>query len=183
MSFLPDHSIADLAINHNMIEPFVSLKTYQRGISHGLSSYGYDVRLGEDFGTYHKPGLKVLDPSNVSDYDIKRTWSQDSFIIPASSFVLAHTLETFRMPPDVFALVKDKSSWARLGIAVQNTMFDPGWVGQPTLEITNHNSVPVKLFVGCGIAQVMFHQGELCSEVYDGQYQDQVGITLPKNHQ
>ena len=109
-----------------------------------------------------------------------RTTQVEQFILRSGEFVLAHTLETFKIPDNVTGLIKDKSTYARLGVAVQNTVLEAGWYGQPTLDISNHSPRPVVLLVGWGVAQIQFYQGEPCNSPYVGKYQGQGGVTLPR---
>jgi dCTP deaminase len=178
---LPDHRLDYLANEANMIQPFVDEK---RGdfLSYGLSSYGYDVRLGNEFASWTYHGL--LDPAQDNSSKLARHWvrDDDAFVLDAGGFILAHTLETLDIPSNVVAIVHDKSTYARLGIAVQNTVLEPGWRGQVTLEITNHAPLPVKLYPGRGIAQILFYAAEKCESDYGdkGRYQDQSGVVAPR---
>tara|TARA_R110000803_G_scaffold58551_4_gene116722 strand:- start:273 stop:815 length:543 start_codon:yes stop_codon:yes gene_type:complete len=180
MTVLSDIEIA----SENMISPFVGEKTGSP--SYGSSSYGYDIRLGEEFVVYNNGRPHVLNPSRpeelVEDKDYIRQQADTYYRLPSKSFILAHSQETLTMPDDVVAMVKDKSTYARLGVTVQNTVIEPGWSGQITLEITNHNSRPVLLLVGLGIAQVMFWRGKQCQSPYrsDGKYQHQTGVVMPR---
>jgi dCTP deaminase len=167
-----------------MITPFVAQSTKgPGGTSFGLSSFGYDVRLGREFVSYRTNNDVPLDPAlEITEEDISRTYA-DQFVLRPNSFVLAHTLETLDMPRDCLGLVKDKSSLARCGLTVQNTVLEPGWRGQITLEIYNNGPRPVLLRAGQGIAQVIFERGDPCHVSYadrKGKYQDQSGVTLPR---
>jgi len=180
MSILPDREIKRLSFN-GMIQPFEPNKqSFGDGPSFGVSSYGYDARLGNEFVQYRSSGTAFLRPGQVDESDVVRSLQVDQFILRSGGFVLAHTLETFRVPNDITALVKDKSTYARLGIAIQNTVFEAGWYGQPTLEISNHGCRDVVLLVGWGIAQIQFYRGEPCELPYVGKYQGQGGVTLPR---
>jgi len=166
-----------------MIEPFVNKKTGCP--SHGLSSYGYDIRLGTEFKRYRSDKPGVLDPAKPSLLKIGEHFDchvyEHSYLLLPGGFVLAHSHEVISMPDNVVAMVKDKSTYARLGVTVQNTVLEPGWTGQITLEITNHNTRPVLLLVNEGIAQLMFWKGKPCHTPYgDGKYQDQVGTVMPR---
>jgi dCTP deaminase len=167
-----------------MIAPFVATSTKgPGGVSYGLSSMGYDVRLGNKFVEYRRNNDVPLDPAEeLTEEDVRRT-TADEFVIRPNSFVLACTLETLSIPRDCLGLVKDKSSLARYGITLQTTVLEPGWRGQVTLEIYNNNPRPVLLRAGQGIAQVIFETGDPCHVSYadrGGKYQDQVGVTLPR---
>lgn len=176
---LNDHEICVLATRHQMIDPFVG-HANKDGISYGLSSYGYDVRLGRSFKAYI--GGSLLDPVHVTEKDFV-TFENEVYVIPPKGFVLAHTMEYLRLPRDVTGMVKDKSTYARCGITLQNTVLEAGWEGQVTLEITNHLDRPVVLRSGHGIAQVVFFQGTPCTVSYGdrkGKYQGQTGVTIPR---
>ena len=180
MTVLSDIEIA----LEDMISPFVDKKTGSP--SYGVSSYGYDIRLGEEFVVYNNGRPHALDPCHpeelIEDKDYIRKQADTYYRLPRNSFILAHSQETLTLPDNVVAMVKDKSTYARLGVTVQNTVLEPGWSGQITLEITNHNSRPVLLIVGRGIAQVMFWKGSRCLNPYrsDGKYQYQTGVVMPR---
>lgn len=183
---LNDAQISDLAAD-GMIHPFVGESTKgPGGTSYGLSSFGYDVRVGNEWVTYkgvtcfgaHQP----LDPANVTEDEVYRV-RRNEFVLPAGGFVLAHTMETLSMPRDVVGKVTDKSSLARCGITLQTTVLEPGWSGQVTLEIYNNSPRSVLLRAGQGIAQILFFRGAPCRISYadrKGKYQDQRGVTLPR---
>jgi dCTP deaminase len=167
-----------------MITPFVAHSAKgPGGTSYGLSSYGYDVRVGNEWVEYRTNNDAPLDPAvAVTEEEIRRTYA-DQFILRPNSFVLAHTMEVLSIPRDCLGLVKDKSSLARLGITLQTTVLEPGWTGQVTLEIYNNNPRPVLLRAGQGIAQVIFETGDPCHVSYadrKGKYQGQYGVTLPR---
>lgn len=168
--------------NQGMISPFVAHSTKgPGGTSYGLSSFGYDVRVGNEWVTYRRNNDVPLDPANILESDTCRVVS-DEFILRQGQFVLAHTIETLDLPRDCLGLVKDKSSLARCGMHVQNTVLEPGWRGQVTLEIFNNSPRPVLIRAGQGIAQVIFERGAPCMVSYadrKGKYQGQVGVTLP----
>jgi dCTP deaminase len=166
-----------------MIEPFVNKKTGCP--SHGLSSYGYDIRLGTEFKRYRSNQPGMLSPNRPDllkeGEHFETLHSNYAYTLYPGGFVLAHSMEVISMPSTVIAMVKDKSTYARLGVALQNTVLEPGWTGQITLEITNHNTRPVLLLVNEGIAQLMFWKGKPCHTPYgDGKYQDQVGTVMPR---
>ena len=180
--FLSDKEIWDLCRAEHMIEPFEPKISTRGGVSYGLSSYGYDVRLGRDFKVYAGAGL--IEPANLQEYDIISLEDQDSYVLRPGGFVLAHTVEYLRMPRDITGLVKDKSTYARCGITLQTTVLEAGWEGQVTLEIFNNNHRPVRLCAGHGIAQIMFVRGNPCMVSYAdrrGKYQGQTGVTMPRN--
>lgn len=180
---LNDARITGLAAG-GMITPFVAASTRgPGGTSFGLSSFGYDIRLGNEFVTYRTNNDVPLDPAReLTEEEIRRTVAPE-FVLRPNSFVLACTLETLSIPRDCLGLVKDKSSLARFGITLQTTVLEPGWTGQVTLEIYNNNPRPVLLRAGQGIAQVIFERGDPCHVSYadrKGKYQCQVGVTLPR---
>jgi dCTP deaminase len=178
---LNDREIRSLAIDAGMIKPFEDGKKEVGRISHGLSSFGYDVRLGGKIKIQNLDnGATEIDPLRPSEKDWM-TVEAEVFSIPPKRFILAHTMETFNMPRDITGFVQDKSTYARCGITVQNTVIEAGWKGVLTLEIYNQLERPVLLYAGHGIAQVMFVQGHACSKSYaDGsaKYQNQKGVTI-----
>ena len=183
MSIKPDTWITRMAREHNMIEPFVDEQVRQGVISYGVSSYGYDVRVGDDFKVFTNVYNTVVDPKNFdpkSFVDIKA----DVCIIPPNSFALASTIEYFRIPRDVLTICLGKSTYARCGIIVNVTPFEPEWEGHVTIEISNTTPLPAKIYANEGIAQVLFFQSdEPCARSYKdkkGKYQAQRGVTLPR---
>ena len=183
MSIKPDTWITRMAREHNMIDPFVDDQVRQGVISYGVSSYGYDVRVGDDFKVFTNVYNTVVDPKNFdpkSFVDIKA----DVCIIPPNSFALASTIEYFRIPRDVLTVCLGKSTYARCGIIVNVTPFEPEWEGHVTIEISNTTPLPAKIYANEGIAQVLFFQSdEPCAKSYKdkkGKYQAQRGVTLPK---
>lgn len=179
---LSDIQITGLAVG-GMITPFVRTSTKgPGGTSYGLSSFGYDIRVGNEWVQYRRNNDEPLDPADIRDEDTCRTVA-DQFILRQGQFVLAHTIETLSVPRDCIGLVKDKSSLARCGLTVQNTILEPEWRGEITLEIFNNSPRPVLLRAGQGIAQVIFQRGAPCFVSYadrKGKYQDQTGVTLPR---
>jgi dCTP deaminase len=183
MSIKPDTWIKRMAIEHHMIEPFVDNQVRSGAISYGVSSYGYDVRVGDDFKVFTNVYNTVVDPKQFdskSFVDIKA----DVCIIPPNSFALASTIEYFRIPRDILTVCLGKSTYARCGIIVNVTPFEPEWEGHVTIEISNTTPLPAKIYANEGIAQVLFFQGdEPCAVSYKdkkGKYQAQRGVTLPK---
>lgn len=187
---LPDHKILELCKYSKMIDPYVTESNKEYIASYGPSSYGYDVRLGSRLGFFWPEKVNgeipVIDLANFPHDQVQ--WvdlepGQDVLIHPGD-FVLAHTLETIRMPRNCTGFVKDKSSWARCGLAVQNTVLEAEWEGQVTLELSNHNKLPIRLIGGCGIAQVIFEVGKGdCDISYKdrgGKYMGQEGVVLPR---
>jgi len=183
MSIKPDTWIKRMALEHRMIEPFVDTQMRSGVISFGVSSYGYDVRVGDEFKVFTNVYNTVVDPKNFdskSFVDIKA----EVCIIPPNSFALASTIEYFRIPRDVLTVCLGKSTYARCGIIVNVTPFEPEWEGHVTIEISNTTPLPAKIYANEGIAQVLFFQGdEPCAVSYKdkkGKYQAQRGVTLPK---
>lgn len=183
---LADGNIIEYAKRDNMILPFENGKIKKDGKpSYGLSSYGYDIRLAHNFIKLRYPEEmdfpNVIDPAKSLHEIEKEEFSVDEFqILFPGEFILAHSLEFFNMPINITGLVKDKSTYARCGIALQNTVLEAGWKGQITLEISNHGPRPVKLYCGFGIAQVLFFKGEFCLNPYDGKYQGDLGVVTAK---
>jgi dCTP deaminase len=183
MSIKPDNWIKKMALDHQMIEPFVDEQMRAGVISYGVSSYGYDIRVADDFKVFTNVYNTVVDPKNFdpkSFVDIKAT----ECVIPPNSFALASTIEYFRIPRDVLTVCLGKSTYARCGIIVNVTPFEPEWEGHVTIEISNTTPLPAKIYANEGIAQVLFFQSdEPCAKSYKdkkGKYQAQRGVTLPK---
>ncbi|HIC7090409.1 TPA: dCTP deaminase [Campylobacter jejuni] len=152
-------------------------------VSYGLSSYGYDIRVGREFKIFTNVNSTVVDPKNFVEENVV-DFEGDVCIVPANSFALARTIEYFKMPDDVLAICLGKSTYARCGIIVNVTPFEPGFEGHITIEISNTTPLPAKIYANEGIAQVLFLQGdEKCDTTYKdkkGKYQAQTGITLPR---
>ena len=172
-----------MAREHRMIEPFIDDQVREGVISYGVSSYGYDVRVGNQFKVFTNVYNTVVDPKHFdpkSFVDI----TAEVCIIPPNSFALASTIEYFRIPRDVLTVCLGKSTYARCGIIVNVTPFEPEWEGHVTIEISNTTPLPAKIYANEGIAQVLFFQSdEPCTTSYKdkkGKYQAQRGVTLPK---
>jgi dCTP deaminase len=180
MSIKSDRWIRQMAREHGMIEPFVDDQVRSGVVSYGLSSYGYDIRVADEFKVFTNINSTVIDPKNFdprSFVDIK----SDVCIVPPNSFALARTVEYFRIPRDVLTICLGKSTYARCGIIVNVTPFEPEWEGFVTLEISNTTPLPAKIYANEGLAQVLFFQSdEPCERSYAGKYQKQQGVTLPK---
>ncbi len=183
MSIKPDTWIKRMALEHQMIDPFVDDQVREGVISYGVSSYGYDVRVGDEFKVFTNVYNTVVDPKHFdskSFVDIRA----DVCIIPPNSFALASTIEYFRIPRDILTICLGKSTYARCGIIVNVTPFEPEWEGHVTIEISNTTPLPAKIYANEGIAQVLFFQSdEPCARSYKdkkGKYQAQRGVTLPK---
>jgi len=179
VSIKPDHWIRRMAAEQQMIAPFEPAQIRGPVISYGLSSYGYDIRLAGEFKV-PVAGGGLLDPKAVGEGEFADVRA-DTLDLAPHSFVLGRTVEYFRIPPDVLTLCTGKSSYARCGVLVNVTPFEPGWEGYATLCIANVGARPVRLYAGEGIAQVVFFQSdEPCDVTYadrQGKYQAQQGIT------
>jgi len=172
-----------MSLEHGMIDPFEDRQVRKGVVSYGLSSYGYDTRVADEFKVFTNVFNTVVDPKNFdpkSFVDIK----SDVCIVPPNSFALARTIEYFRIPRDVLTVCLGKSTYARCGIIVNVTPFEPEWEGHVTIEISNTTPLPAKIYANEGIAQVLFFQSdEPCEVSYKdkaGKYQSQTGVTLPK---
>jgi dCTP deaminase len=183
MSVKPDHWIIKMAKEHKMIEPFVDGQVRDGAISYGVSAYGYDIRVSNEFKVFTNIYNSVVDPKNFDDKSFVEI-NDDICMIPPNSFALARTVEYFRIPRNVITLCVGKSTYARCGIIVNVTPFEPEWEGYVTLEISNTTPLPAKIYANEGIAQVLFFESdEVCDVSYadkKGKYQNQVGITTPK---
>jgi dCTP deaminase len=183
MSIKADKWIRRMALEHGMIEPFEDRQVREGVVSYGLSSYGYDIRVADEFKIFTNINSTVIDPKNFdprSFVDIQT----DVCIVPPNSFALARTIEYFRIPRDILTVCLGKSTYARCGIIVNVTPFEPEWEGFVTLEISNTTPLPARIYANEGIAQVLFFQGdEPCEVSYadkKGKYLKQTGVTLPK---
>ena len=183
MSIKSDTWIAEMAGKFGMIEPFVTEQVREGVVSYGLSSYGYDIRVADEFKVFTNINTTVIDPKAFdtrSFVDIQN----DICIVPPNSFALARTVEYFRIPRDVLTLCLGKSTYARCGIIVNVTPFEPEWEGTATLEISNTTPLPARIYANEGIAQVLFFQSdETCATSYadkKGKYQSQQSVTLPR---
>ncbi len=183
MSILSDRWIREEAARSAMIEPFVERQQRDGVISYGLSSYGYDARVADEFKVFTNVHSAVVDPKNFSDtsfVDMKT----DCCIIPPNSFALARTVEYFRIPRDVLVICLGKSTYARCGIIVNVTPLEPEWEGHVTLEFSNTTPLPAKIYANEGACQFLFLQGnEPCEVSYGdraGKYMGQRGVTLPR---
>lgn len=184
MSIKPDHWIRHMALEHGMIEPFVESQVRQGVVSFGLSSFGYDIRVSDEFRIFTPATgqLTVVDPKAI-DERAMAPFRGDACIIPPNSFALARTVEYFRIPRNVLTICLGKSTYARCGVIVNVTPFEPEWEGHVTIEISNTTPLPAKIYANEGIAQVLFFEGEQPEVSYadrKGKYQAQRGITLPK---
>ena len=183
MAVMSDRWIRCMARDHGMITPFVEAQKREGVISYGLSSYGYDARIADEFKIFTNIDSAVLDPKDfaASSFVDRRT---DTCIIPPNSFALGRTVEYFRIPRDVLVICLGKSTYARCGIIVNVTPFEPEWEGFVTLEISNTTPLPARVYANEGLCQIIFFQSdEVCETSYAdrrGKYQAQKGIVLPK---
>jgi dCTP deaminase len=182
MGIKADNWIRKMAQEQAMIEPFVENQVRQGVVSYGLSSYGYDIRVADEFKIFTNVYSAIVDPKNFDPRSMV-DFKGDICIIPPNSFALARTVEYFRIPRDVLTVCVGKSTYARCGIIVNVTPFEPEWEGYVTLEISNTTPLPAKIYANEGIAQVLFFQGdEPCDVSYadrKGKYQKQQTILLP----
>lgn len=187
MAIKPDHWIRRMARDTGMIVPFEERQVSQGTISYGLSSFGYDIRVADEFRIFTSATgrLSVVDPKAI-DESAMTFYQGEVCIVPPNSFALARTVEYFRIPRNVITLCVGKSTYARCGIIVNVTPFEPAWEGYVTLEISNTTPLPAKIYANEGIAQVLFFEGEEPEISYadrQGKYQKQTGITLPRMKQ
>jgi dCTP deaminase len=178
-----DSWIREKALKENMIAPFVDRLAGEGIVSYGLSSYGYDIRVSNEFKIFTNINATVVDPKNFDSANVV-DFTGDVCIVPPNSFALARTVEYFKMPRNVLAICLGKSTYARCGIIVNVTPFEPEFEGHITIEISNTTPLPAKIYANEGIAQVIFLEGdEQCLTTYKdrkGKYQAQTGITLPR---
>ena len=183
MGLKPDNWIRKMALEQHMIEPFVDSQVRSGVISYGVSSYGYDIRVADEFKIFTNVFSAVVDPKHF-DPKAMVDFKGEVCIIPPNSFALARTVEYFRIPRNVLVVCLGKSTYARCGIIVNVTPLEPEWEGHVTLEISNTTPLPAKIYAGEGLAQVLFFESdEPCEVSYKdraGKYQKQTGITLPR---
>ncbi len=184
MSIKPDYWIRRMAQEHGMIEPFVEGQVRAGVVSYGLNSFGYDMRVADEFRLFTPATgqLSVIDPKAV-DERAMAPYRGEVCIVPPNSFALARTIEYFRIPRNVLTICLGKSTYARCGIIVNVTPFEPEWEGYVTIEISNTTPLPAKIYANEGIAQVIFFEGDAPEISYadrKGKYQGQHGITLPR---
>jgi dCTP deaminase len=183
MSVLSDKWIKQMSLEKEMIKPFVENQQRGDNISFGLSSYGYDARVSNEFKIFTNVHSTVVDPKNFSQESFV-TKKEDVCIIPPNSFVLASTVEYFRIPRDVLVICLGKSTYARCGIIVNVTPLEPEWEGHVTLEFSNTTPLPAKIYANEGACQFIFLKGDQSPEVSyadrKGKYMKQQGVTLPK---
>jgi dCTP deaminase len=187
MSIKSDNWIRRVAQTDGMIEPFepgqVRSNESGRIVSYGTSSYGYDVRCANEFKIFTNINSTIVDPKNFDEKSFV-DFKGDICIIPPNSFALARTVEYFRIPRNILTICLGKSTYARCGIIVNVTPLEPEWEGHVTLEFSNTNPLPAKIYANEGVAQVLFLESDQPCEVSyrdrGGKYQGQTGVTLPR---
>jgi len=183
MGLKSDNWIREKSLNEEMITPFCEEQVGTDVVSYGVSSYGYDIRVGNEFKIFTNVSSTVVDPKNFDEKNVI-DFVGDICIVPPNSFALARTVEYFKIPKNVLAICLGKSTYARCGIIVNVTPFEPEFEGHITIEISNTTPLPAKIYANEGIAQVLFLEGdEQCKTTYKdkkGKYQGQQGITLPR---
>jgi len=166
-----------------MIEPFAERQVREGVISYGVSSFGYDVRVADEFKIFTNVFTATVDPKNFDPRSFV-DWKSETCIVPPNSFALARSVEYFRIPRNILTICVGKSTYARCGIIVNVTPFEPEWEGHVTLEISNTTPLPAKIYANEGIAQVLFFESDDAPDVSyadrGGKYQAQRGVTLPK---
>ena len=183
MSVLSDKWIKKMSEEKNMITPFEEKQVRGKSISYGLSSFGYDARVSDEFKIFTNVNSEIVDPKNFRSSNFV-TKKASECIIPPNSFVLSRTIERFKIPNDVLVICLGKSTYARCGIIVNVTPLEPEWEGHVTLEFSNTTPLPAKIYANEGAAQFLFLQGvENCELSYadrKGKYMHQKDVTLPK---
>jgi dCTP deaminase len=183
MSIRSDRWIRRMAREHGMIDPFEDAQVRKGTISYGLSSYGYDMRVADEFKIFTNVNNAIVDPKAFDDRSFV-PYQGDVCIVPPNSFALARSVEYFRIPRTVITLCVGKSTYARCGIITNVTPFEPEWEGFVTLEISNTTPLPARIYANEGIAQVLFFEGDEAPETSykdrAGKYQGQTGVTTPR---
>ena len=183
MTVLSDKWIKEMVRTNNMISPFENKQVRDNKISYGLSSFGYDARVSNEFKIFTNVNSEIVDPKNfkLNNFISKKG---DECIIPPNSFVLSSTVEYFRIPNDVMVICLGKSTYARCGIIVNVTPLEPSWEGNVTLEFSNTTPLPAKIYANEGVAQFIFLKGNEKPDITyadrNGKYMKQSGVTLPK---
>ena len=183
MTVMPDTWIREMATKHGMIAPFSDRQHREGVISYGVSSYGYDARVSDEFKIFTNVDSAVVDPKDFSDSGFVDR-KGNVCVIPPNSFALARTVEYFRIPRDVLVICLGKSTYARCGIIVNVTPLEPEWEGHVTLEFSNTTPLPARIYANEGAAQFIFIKAHsVCETSYadrKGKYQGQKGVTLPR---
>jgi len=177
-----DRWIRRMAVEKGMIKPFEDRQVRKGGISYGLSSYGYDIRIADEFKIFTNINTTIVDPKSFDPRSFVDVQGEVA-VIPPNSFALGRSVEYFKIPRNVLTICVGKSTYARCGIITNVTPFEPEWEGYVTLEISNTTPLPAKIYANEGIAQVLFFESdEACETSYadrQGKYQGQQGIVLP----
>lgn len=184
---MSDKWIKEKSLSEEMISPFTEkqIRHSDRAklISYGVSSYGYDARVADEFKIFTNVNTTIIDPKNFDEQSLVSKKS-DICIIPPNSFALARTVEYFKIPDNILVICVGKSTYARCGIIVNVTPLEPGWEGHVTLEFSNTTPIPAKIYAGEGACQFLFFEGrEKCETSYAdraGKYMKQTGVTLPR---
>ena len=183
MTILSDKWIRKMSLDHKMISPFKEKQERSNNISYGLSSFGYDARVSNEFKIFTNVNSGIVDPK-VFKKESFVTKRGKECIIPPNSFALARTIEYFKIPDDVLVICLGKSTYARCGIIVNVTPLEPGWEGHVTLEFSNTTPLPAKIYANEGVAQFVFLKGNekpwITYAKRKGKYMKQKGVTLPK---
>lgn len=183
MGLKPDHWIRKMSLEHGMIEPYADGETREGIISYGVSSYGYDMRISDEYKIFTNVHSAVVDPKNFDPQSFV-DFKGDVCIIPPNSFVLARSIEYFRIPRSILCVCLGKSTYARCGLIVNVTPFEPEFEGHITIEISNTTPLPAKVYSNEGVSQVLFYEAdEECEVSYadrKGKYQGQRGVTPPR---
>ena len=183
MAIKSDNWIKKMSIESDMISPFTDKQIKSGAISYGLSSYGYDIRVADEYKIFTNVNNSIVDPKNF-DANSFVDYKGEVCIVPPNSFALARSVEYFKIPRKVLTICVGKSTYARCGIIVNVTPFEPEWEGYVTLEISNTTPLPAKIYSNEGLCQVLFFESdEVCNISYkdkSGKYLKQTGITLPK---
>jgi len=183
MALLPDFKIREYALKYKMIEPFQDSQVKENVISYGLSSYGYDIRVADEFKIFTNVNSAVVDPKKFDPLSMV-DFKGKVCVIPPNSFALAKTIEYFRIPRNILTICVGKSTYARCGIIVNVTPFEPEWEGFVTLEISNTTPLPARIYANEGISQVLFFESDSPCEISyadrKGKYQKQNDIMLPR---
>ena len=182
MTIKSDRWIRRMALEHEMIKPFEERQVRDGVVSFGLSSYGYDMRVASEFRIFTNVNSTIVDPKQFDERSFVE-FSGPACLIPPNSFALGRSVEYFKIPRNILTICVGKSTYARCGIIVNVTPFEPEWEGFVTLEISNTTPLPARIYSNEGIAQVLFFESdEICETSYrdkKGKYQAQQGITLP----
>ena len=183
MTVLSDKWIKEMVRTHNMISPFEDKQVRGTKISYGLSSFGYDARVSNEFKIFTNVNSEIIDPKNFKQNNFISKNGEEC-IIPPNSFVLSSTVEYFKIPNNIMVICLGKSTYARCGIIVNVTPLEPSWEGHVTLELSNTTPLPAKIYANEGVAQFVFLKGNEKPDITyadrNGKYMKQSGVTLPK---